>query len=108
MKTKPYFVYMTTPTREMASTIGRALVENHMAACVNIIDGMTSIYRWEGKIEEDGETILVAKTVQDQLDDLKNVVESMHPAKTPCIVAWPIENGSESYLNWLALETAAF
>ena len=71
-------VYMTAGSPEEARRIGAALVEDRLAACVNIIDGMHSIYRWEGKLQQDQETILIAKTTRDRLPVLIETVKAMH------------------------------
>ena len=99
------FVYMTTGTQEEARRIGRALVEARLAACVNIISGMNSIYWWEGELQDDNETVLIAKTREELLADLIDKVKAMHSYECPCVVALPIEAGNPAYLDWLARET---
>ncbi|QDU63147.1 Divalent-cation tolerance protein CutA [Planctomycetes bacterium Pan216] len=99
-------VYMTTGEREEARTIGQALVQERLAACVNMIEPMTSIYRWEGKIQEDKEVVLLAKTTSEQLADLIEKVKSLHSYACPCIVAVPIQGGNPAFLQWIAVETA--
>ena len=99
------FVYMTTGTQEEARRIGRALVEARLAACVNIIAGMNSIYWWEGALQDDNETVLIAKTREELLADLIDKVKAMHSYECPCVVALPIEAGNPAYLDWLARET---
>ena len=99
------FVYMTTGTQEEARRIGRALVEARLAACVNIIPGMNSMYWWEGELQDDNETVLIAKTREELLADLIDKVKAMHSYECPCVVALPIEAGNPAYLDWLARET---
>ncbi len=99
------FVYMTTGTQEEARRIGRALVEARLAACVNIIAGMNSLYWWEGALQDDNETVLIAKTREELLADLIDKVKAMHSYECPCVVALPIEAGNPAYLDWLAQET---
>ena len=97
-------IYITTENKVEAERIGRILVEERLAACVNIIDGMNSIYRWEGKLIQDTETVLIAKTVQDKVSALTERVKALHSYDCPCVVALPIHDGNESFLNWVAGE----
>ena len=97
-------IYITTKNKAEAERIGRILVEERLAACVNIIDGMNSIYRWEGKLMQDTETVLIAKTVQDKVSVLTERVKALHSYDCPCVVALPIHDGNESFLNWVAGE----
>jgi len=94
-------IYITTENKVEAERIGRILVEERLAACVNIIDGMNSIYRWEGKLMQDTETVLIAKTVQDKVSALTERVKALHSYDCPCVVALPIHDGNESFLNWV-------
>ena len=102
---KPNSVYITTKNKAEAERIGRALVQERLAACVNIIDGMNSIYRWEGKIQEDKEAVLIAKTKQSLVKKLTNRVKSLHSYSCPCIISLPILGGNKDYLDWLSKET---
>jgi len=95
------FVYITTGDKEEARQIGMALVESRLAACVNIIDQMTSMYRWEGKIQEDQEVILIAKTTQKNVPALKEKVKGMHSYDCPCIVCLSVTEGNEPFLEWI-------
>lgn len=99
-------VLVTVGSRESALRIGRSLVEEHLAACCNVIPGVTSIYRWEGEICEDEELILVLKTRRSQLDLLKSRVAELHEYEVPEIIALPINDGSAAYLNWVREETS--
>ena len=96
-----HLVYMTTGDKAEARRIGMALVESRLAACVNIIDQMTSLYRWEGKIQEDQEVILIAKTTQKNVTALKEKVKGMHSYDCPCIVCLPVAEGYEPFLEWV-------
>ena len=100
------FVYMTAGSREEAATIGRALVEERLAACVNIISPMQSIYRWQGKIEEDSEVVMIAKTTARHMDRLISKVRELHSYECPCIVAWEIVDGNAPFLEWIGREVA--
>ena len=98
-------VYMTAGSSEEARQIGRSLVEARLAACVNIIDNMTSVYRWEGAIEEDEEVVLIAKTTDVCLPNLIAHVKEKHSYDCPCIVSLPVEDGHQPFLDWIAAET---
>lgn len=99
--------YITTKNKEEAKKIGRFLVEEELAACVNIIDGMESIYRWEDQIVEDQECVLIAKTHYSKMKTLTNKVKAMHSYDCPCIVSITLtENeGNKEYLSWLIQES---
>ena len=98
-------VYVTTGSMEEARRIGRALVEERLAAAVNIIAGVTSIYRWDGAIREANEVVVVAKTQEERLGALTARVREMHAYDCPGVVALPVVGGSEPYLRWIAAET---
>ena len=99
------FVYMTAGSRDEAERIGRALVEERLAACVNIVPGMRSIYRWQGAVESADETILVAKTRAGLFDRLNARVRELHSYEVPCVVGLPIGRGNPDYLDWLETES---
>lgn len=100
------FAYVTTRDRDEARRIGLALIESRLAACVNILDGMESLYRWEGKLEEARETVLVIKTVAAQAEAVIAKVKSMHSYACPCIALWPVTGGNPEYLDWIRQESA--
>lgn len=100
------FVYMTAPSMEEAKRIGNTLVEERLAACVNLVNGMISIYRWQGKTEEGSEVIVIAKTTQDLFERMAERVCALHSYDCPCIVAMPITQGHQPFLDWVAEETA--
>ena len=101
---KTYFIYMTAGSRDEASKIGQKLVTSKLAACVNILDNMHSIYLWEGKIQEDTEVVLIAKTTEDRVSDLIEKVRSMHSYECPCIVSLQVSGGHRPFLDWIAEE----
>jgi periplasmic divalent cation tolerance protein len=101
----PLFVYVTYASDEEAKTIGRALVEARLAACVNILPGTTSLYWWQGRIEEGRETVLIAKTRDALLPALTATVKSLHSYTCPCVVAWPVQAGNADYVRWIEAET---
>lgn len=101
-----YVVYITTSTRNEAQQIGKALVSERLAACVNIIDKMHSIYWWEDQIQEDEETVLIAKTSEGKMEALTDRVKNLHSYSCPCVIALPIKAGNQDYLNWILKETS--
>lgn len=100
-------LYITAGSRDEAKKIGRALVEGRLAACANIIDGMDSVYWWEGKLTEDREAVLIVKTRAELVAAVTARVKALHSYTVPCVVALPILDGNPDYLAWLAAETAA-
>ncbi len=96
-------VYITTQNQKEARDIGSKLVEEKLAACVNIIDGMESLYRWKGSIESDNECILIAKTTYSNITPLTNRVKELHSYEVPCIISINLseQEGNPDYLNWL-------
>jgi|SRR5262245_46378533 len=99
-------VYVTAPSFDVAQTIGRTLVEERLAACVNIISEMRSIYRWAGNIETAAEVVLISKSWTALFEEIEKRVRELHPYDCACLVAWPIEAGHQPYLDWIAKETA--
>ncbi|WP_435101009.1 divalent-cation tolerance protein CutA [Arhodomonas sp. AD133] len=96
----------TCPDRETAERIAEALVAGHHAACVNIIPGLTSVYRWQGEVHRDPELLLVAKTTRAAFDELEAAIRAEHPDELPEIIAVPIAAGLEGYLHWVTEQTA--
>ena len=99
------FAYITAPSLDEARRLGKILVAERLAACVNILPGMESHYWWQGKMETAAETVLIAKTRADLRDDLLERVRGLHPAQTPCVVFLPVTGGHPDYLDWIATET---
>lgn len=100
------FVYMTAGSLEAAQALGRALVEARLAACVNIIDGMRSLYWWQGAAEEASEVVLIAKTRSALVPALTERVKALHDYDCPCVVALPVTGGNPEFLAWIDAETA--
>jgi len=100
------FVYITCGSQHEAETIGAALVEERLAACVNLIPGMTSMYRWQGKIEKDQEYVMIAKTNDATLSALIERVTALHSYEVPCIEALSVVQGHPAFLNWIHEEVA--
>jgi periplasmic divalent cation tolerance protein len=94
-------VFMTAANGEEATRLAEMLVGAHLAACVQILPEMESVYRWQGKIERQAEVLLIAKTTIGKFDDLEREVRALHSYDTPEIIAVPVVTGSAPYLEWL-------
>jgi len=105
MSKKPLIAYVTCPDQEIAGQIARQLVAQRHAACVNMLPGLVSTYRWQNKIETDTETLLMIKTTDSAFPDLQDAVLALHPDELPEIIAVPISMGLPGYLSWVAQET---
>lgn len=101
MPTRLLLTLCTVPDREHALEIARRLVQANLAACVNISAPLTSIYRWEGKLESSDELLLLIKTTVDNYPSLEGLLRSLHPYELPEIIAVPVELGLNEYLNWV-------
>jgi periplasmic divalent cation tolerance protein len=99
-------VLVTAPDPEKAAQIARALVEERLAACGNVVPGLRSIYRWEGKVQDDREALLLLKTTRARFEALRARVLALHPYQVPEVIALAVEAGSAPYLAWIAGETA--
>ncbi len=98
-------IYVTTAGVAQARRIGLALIEVRMAACVNILDGMKSIYRWNGEIEEADEAVLIIKTRSILVDSVIGRVKELHEAETPCALEIAVTSGNQEFLDWVESET---
>lgn len=107
MSREQIVVLCTTPDRETADRIARVLVEEKLAACVNIVPGLTSVYEWKGRIETDAELLLVIKTRTGRSEELEARVRGLHPDEVPEIIELPVTGGSKPYLDWMIEETTA-
>ncbi len=94
-------VYITSPNEDEAVNIARTIVEERLAGCVNIVRGIRSIYSWQGRIEDDAEVLMIVKTQRHLFESLKNRVKQLHSYTVPEIIALPVVEGSEDYINWL-------
>lgn len=101
----PLFVYMTAGSAAEAERIAEDLVGSRLAACVNILSPIRSIYRWKGEICRDDEIAFIAKTDEDRFEALAERVRRLHSYETPCIVALPIERGDADFLAWITAST---
>jgi len=98
------FVYMTAGSLDEARSIGRELVESGLAACVNIIGQVQSMYIWNGKIQDDTEAVLIAKTTSLRLPELIARVRALHSYDCPCIVSLPVSGGNPDFLDWVGAQ----
>ena len=102
---KATFIYITAGSKDEAKKIGRELISRRLAACVNIIDNMVSMFWWDDEIQEDKEVILIAKTKESRVTELIETVKSVHSYDCPCIVSLPISDGNGAFLDWIAQQT---
>jgi len=100
------FVYTTYPSIVEAEKAGRALVDRRLAACVNILPGMISHYRWQGAIEHAEEVVMIVKTRASLAEPVRAAVKETHSYSTPAILVLPLESVDNDYLAWLLVETA--
>lgn len=102
---EPLLVFVTCGSEEEALRIAHALIEDHLAACVNLIAPVRSIYRWEGKVWDEKEWLLLVKTQKKRWAEVESKVKSLHSYTVPEIIGLPILEGSPSYLKWLEAMT---
>jgi len=93
------------PDETSARKLAKILVEQRLAACVNILQGCTSIYRWQGQIETTGEIPVLIKTTREQYKAVEQIIKSQHPYELPEVIAVPLDNGLPAYLQWITNET---
>ena len=94
-------IFATVPNKEIALQISRQLVDKKLVACVNIFPGVTSVYRWEGRICEDNELLLKMKTRTEKMEQVKELVNKLHPYSVPEIIAIPTASVAEPYRKWV-------
>ena len=104
MSSEPIVVLMTAANREEADQIAEMLVGARLAACVQILTEIESVYRWQGEVKREKEILLLAKTVASRFDELESRVRAMHSYETPEIIAVPVTDSSAPYLGWLLAE----
>ena len=97
-----YLVYMTAPAQQEALHLARELVRLHLAAGVNVLPGACSVYRWKGEVREAGECLLLAQVSEAALAACIEKVRSLHSYEVPCVVAMPIADGHQPFLQWIA------
>jgi len=105
MTSEPIVVFVTCGSEEEGLKIANALVEGRLAACVNLISPIRSIYRWEGKIWDEKEWLLIIKTQKERFGELEKKVRSLHSYSVPEIISLPISDGPSSYLKWIKENT---
>ena len=98
-------VYITASDKDEAVGIGKALVEERLAACANVIDGVRSLYWWDGEVQDDPEVVVILKSRTELMGALTSRVKELHSYDVPCVVSWPILDGNADYLSWLDAET---
>lgn len=98
-------VFVTAPNSDEAARIADLLVSERLAACVNIVGGIESIYRWEGQVARDREALLIIKTIDERYAELERRIKELHTYTTPEVIAYKIERGSDAYLKWLREST---
>lgn len=99
-------IYVTTKDKAEAQRVGKVLVESRLVACVNIIEGMQSMFWWKGSAQSEQECVLIAKTRVGLVSDINEKIKSVHTYECPCIVAIPIIDGNPEFLQWIQEETS--
>ncbi len=102
---EPIVVLSTAPDAAKAEELARGLVEARLAACVNVIERVVSIYRWEGKVHREHEAQMIVKTTSSRLVELESWLRANHPYEVPELIVLPIGAGSDAYLDWLRVQT---
>jgi periplasmic divalent cation tolerance protein len=97
--------FVTAPNGEEAAQLAEALVSEQLAACVNLVAGIESIYRWEGRVARDREVLLIIKTTGERYEALEQRVKELHSYTTPEVIAFRVERGSREYIDWLRRST---
>ena len=105
MAHKHLLIHCTCPDETVAANIAQALVGERLAACVNVLPGLTSIYRWQGRTERESEALMLIKTRRDRYSDLEKRLRFLHPYELPEIIAVPVTTGLPEYLNWVDGQT---
>lgn len=103
----PVTLYVTVPNKAAGIRIGHALVKAKLAACANVMDNVTSVFSWQGEIQEETEAILFAKTQGRLIDDATVAIIKEHDYDCPCVVALPITGGNPEFINWINAETTS-
>lgn len=106
-KNQPVTLYVTVQNKEEGIRIGHALVSAKLAACVNVMDNVTSVFSWQGQIQQEAEAILFAKTKSALVDDATKTIIAHHSYDCPCVVALPIVGGNSEFIEWINSETRA-
>ena len=99
-------VLVTAPDADTGARIARALLDERLAACINLVPGVRSLYRWQGSIEDDAEVLMVIKASAQRCEALAARVKDLHPYDLPEVIALPVEGGSLAYLDWVIAESS--
>ncbi len=102
MEKRPQLIFCTCPDQTCAEELATTLVDERLAACINVLPGIRSIYHWEGKRETADETLLLIKTHHRAYPELERRIRELHPYELPEIIAVPVENGLPAYLDWIS------
>ncbi len=105
MKADFLLILCTCPTRSVARVIATALLEERLAACVNLVPGIKSLYRWKGRVEDDDEVLLLIKATNAKFKRLEATIQALHPYELPEIIGVPLTVGSEAYFDWIRNST---
>ena len=97
-------LYITAANADDAARIGRTLVEERLCACANVIAPVRSFYRWEGRVQDDQEAVLIAKTIAGKVEAATARIKALHAYEVPCVVAFPVDGGNTDFLDWVARE----
>jgi periplasmic divalent cation tolerance protein len=98
-------IYCTVPNKKEGHEIAKVLIQNHFAACVNIIDKIESVFSWDGELTEEKEALMIIKTRKDLFEAVSRVIQKLHSYTVPEVIALPITKADETYLKWLEHET---
>jgi periplasmic divalent cation tolerance protein len=105
INTGAVLIYTTFPSAESAEKAGGALVDRGLAACVNLLQGMTSIYVWQGKRQRDIEAVMIIKTRASLTEEVIRVVREGHPYSNPALLVLPVAGGSQDFISWIKEQT---
>ncbi|MES9993441.1 MAG: divalent-cation tolerance protein CutA [Candidatus Thiodiazotropha sp.] len=101
MPTPLLLILCTAPDRECGLKLANSLLEQNLAACVNLTSPVTSVYRWQGKVEQSEEILLLIKTTEKKYPEVEAALRTLHPYELPEIIAVPLEQGLDDYLDWV-------
>ena len=107
MSTSCLVVLCTVPSTQKARDIAESVVQERLCACVNILDQVQSIFRWQAEIQNDPEVLMILKTTEQRYGDLEKRLQELHPYEVPEIIALPIAMGAQSYLDWLTSQVSS-
>lgn len=98
-------IYCTVPNKKEGKEIARKLIEKKLAACVNILDKIESVFSWDGEMSEENEAMMIIKTKKELFEKVNGVIQGLHSYNVPEVIAIPIIDADETYLKWIAHET---